>query len=93
MNMEMQEGWEDPQEEGMATSLQYSCLENSMGRGARRATIHRFAESDMSKATKLITQEEVSRCKQVCVTGFLEVGEEGEASAVPFPETSEGKGA
>ena len=26
--------WEDPMEEGMATPLQYSCLENSMDRGA-----------------------------------------------------------
>ena len=31
-------GWEDPLEEEMAThSLQYSCLEHSMGRGARWA--------------------------------------------------------
>ena len=29
-------GWEDPLEEGMAT-LQYSCLENPMDRGAWRA--------------------------------------------------------
>ena len=34
-------GWEDPLEEGMATQLQYSCLENSMDRGAWQATVHR----------------------------------------------------
>jgi len=27
-------GWEDPLEEGMATQLEYSFLEKSMGRGA-----------------------------------------------------------
>ena len=31
-------GWEDPLEEGMAT-LQYSCLENPMDRGAWRARV------------------------------------------------------
>ena len=31
-------GGEDPLEEGMATQLQYSCLENPMNRGAWRAT-------------------------------------------------------
>ena len=36
-------GLEDPLEEEMAT--QYSCLENSMDRGAWQATVHRVAES------------------------------------------------
>ena len=27
-------GWEDPLEKGLANPLQYSCLENSMDRGA-----------------------------------------------------------
>ena len=31
--------------------LQYSCLENSMDRGAWRATIHGVAELDMTEAT------------------------------------------
>ena len=31
--------------EGNGCSLQYSCLENSMDRGAWRATVHRVAES------------------------------------------------
>ena len=33
-------GWEDPLEEGMATQLQCSCLENPMDRGAWWATVH-----------------------------------------------------
>ena len=43
----MQETWipslgqEDPLEKGMVThSLQYSCLENSVDKGAWRATVH-----------------------------------------------------
>ena len=31
--------------EGNGNPLQYSCLENSMDRGAWRATVHEFAES------------------------------------------------
>ena len=31
--------------EGNGTSLQYSCLENPMDRGAWRATVHRVAKS------------------------------------------------
>ena len=34
-------GWEDPLEKGIANPLQYSCLENSMDRGGRRATLVR----------------------------------------------------
>ena len=33
-------GWEDPLEKGMATHSSYSCLENSMDRGAWWATVH-----------------------------------------------------
>ena len=34
-------GWKDPLEEDMATnSLQYSCLENPMDRGAWQAAVH-----------------------------------------------------
>ena len=32
-------------------SLQYSCLENPMDRGAWQVTVHRVAESDMTEAT------------------------------------------
>ena len=36
-------GREEPLEKGMAT---HSCLDNSMDRGAWRATVHRSQESD-----------------------------------------------
>ena len=39
-------GWEDPLEEGMAT-LQYSCLENPMDRGAWRAIVAHQAPLSM----------------------------------------------
>ena len=38
-------------EEGCGNTLQYSFGENSMDRGARRATVHRVTESDMTEAT------------------------------------------
>ena len=37
--------------EGNGNPLQYSCLENPMGRGAWWATVHRVAKSDMTEAT------------------------------------------
>ena len=36
--------------EGQGDPLQYSCLENPMGRGAWRATVHGVAEPDMTEA-------------------------------------------
>ena len=38
-------GQEDPLEKGMATPLQYSCLENSMDRGAWQAIVHELKKS------------------------------------------------
>ena len=38
-------GWEDPLEKEMAKLLQYSCLENSIDRGAWRATVHGVSNS------------------------------------------------
>ena len=37
--------------EGHGNPLQYSRLENPMDRGAWRATVHRVAESDTTRAT------------------------------------------
>ena len=37
--------------EGHGNPLQYSCLENPMGRGAWRATVHMVAEADPAEAT------------------------------------------
>ena len=37
--------------EGNGNPFQYSCLENSMDRGAWRAMVHPLAESDMTEAT------------------------------------------
>ena len=45
---------EDPLEKGMVAPLQYSCLENPMDRGAKWATIHRTAESDMAEWITLL---------------------------------------
>ena len=44
-------GCEDPLEEENCNPLQYSCLENPMGRGALIATVHRQGckESDMTE--------------------------------------------
>ena len=38
-------GWERSPGLGNGTQLQYSCLENSMGRGAWQATVHGAAKS------------------------------------------------
>ena len=42
-------GREHPLEKGMGYPVQYSCLENSMDRGAWWATAHGVAESDATK--------------------------------------------
>ena len=39
-----------PPGEGNGNSLQQSCLENPMDRGAWQATVHRVTESDMTEA-------------------------------------------
>ena len=36
---------------GLGNPLQYSCLENPMGRRVWRATVHRIAELDMTEVT------------------------------------------
>ena len=40
-------GWEDPLEEGMATQLQYSCLENLMNREAWQVRVHGVTQNRM----------------------------------------------
>ena len=42
---------EDSPGRGNGNPLQYSCLENSMDRGAWQATVHEVAESDMTEYT------------------------------------------
>ena len=46
--------------EGNGNPLQYSCLENSMHRGAWRATAHGVAELDMTEPLTLCRAEVVS---------------------------------
>ena len=42
-------GWEDPPGEGIGHPLQYSCLENSMDRGAWWATVHGVSKSNTTE--------------------------------------------
>ena len=44
-------GWGRSCGEGNGNLLQYSCLENSMNRGAWQATLRRVADSDMTEVT------------------------------------------
>ena len=46
-------GWEDPLEKQMATHSSYSCLENSMDRGAWWATVHGVTKSDKTEQLSL----------------------------------------
>ena len=52
-------GREAAWEKGIATQLQYSCLENPMDRGAWRATVHGVAKSPigLSNLTHKLTAE------------------------------------
>ena len=55
-------GQEDPLEKGTVNPLQYSGLENSLDRGAWRATVHRVAKSHTQLSdfhTRTHTHEEV----------------------------------
>ena len=46
-------GWEDPLEKEMATPLQYSCLENSMDRGAWLATYSPWGRKEADTTEQL----------------------------------------
>ena len=46
---------------GHGNPLQYSCLENSVNRGAWRATVHRIAELDMTEQSTHETLSKKSR--------------------------------
>ena len=59
---------EDPLEEGVATLLQYSCLENPMDRGARWATVHGVTESDTTEVTQHACSTVVGAWKEAVPT-------------------------
>ena len=44
-------GWDNSPGGRHGNTLQYSCLENRMDRGAWQAVVHRVAQSDMTEAT------------------------------------------
>ena len=50
-------GWGKSSGVGNGTPLQYSCLENSMGRGAWRAAVHRVAKSQTQLSTHTHTHK------------------------------------
>ena len=47
---------------GNGNPLQYSCLENLMGRGTWWATVHRVTESDMTEHTHACTHTSCHVC-------------------------------
>ena len=57
--------WEDPLEEGMATQIQYSHLENPMDRGAWQATVHRV-EQKQTQLSDLAHTESWERLATSC---------------------------
>ena len=48
-------GWEDPPGEGNGNPLQYSCLENSMDRGAWKATVSGLQRVGHDRVTNTLT--------------------------------------
>ena len=55
--------------EGNGYALLYSCLENSMGRGARQDTVHGIAESDMTE--QLLNKDMNRSSKDLCRVSWL----------------------
>ena len=54
-------GWEDALEGGNGNPLQYSCLEDPMGRGAWQATVHRVARVRHNLAIKQHFKQRLDR--------------------------------
>ena len=66
---------------GNGNPLQYSCLENSMDRGAWRPTVHGIAELDRMTNTFIFFCESMKSLSVVCglrATRFLDAGLEGD---------------
>ena len=69
---------------GHGNPLQYSCLENSMDRGARRATVHGVAESDRAEVTEQAHIHENRKNLQLAAR----LGDGGRSKILSFPHTS-----
>ena len=54
-------GWEDPLEKGVSTHSSILALENSMDRGAWRATVYGVAELDMTEWLSFSLNRELSK--------------------------------
>ena len=68
--------WEDPPGEGSGSSLQYSCLENSMDRGAQQAIVLGDAELDMTERlthihTQSLKQFDPLTCRVPSFSNFI----------------------
>ena len=61
-------GWEELLENGNDNPLQYSCLENSMNRGAWRATVHGVAKSQIQLSDYTFT---FFSCIYICVCACI----------------------
>ena len=67
-------GWEDPLEKRTHYPLQYSCLENSMNRGAWQATVHGITKSQTGLTTFTFTFKVGRDSRYPPMTGpFLEI--------------------
>ena len=72
----LSQGWEDPPGERNGYPLQYSCLENSMHRGAWYATVHGAAKSQTTEWQWTHTHththtSKINKCKKSTLTGLM----------------------
>ena len=58
---------------GHGNPLQYSCLENPMGRGAWWATVHRVPQSNMTKAAQHTAQTKKGNLVNHILLFFIKV--------------------